>query len=125
MLKAAPASDLHVQITETTYLSATTKGNSSQVTSSSVLGTFCSGNSDVWPVMQNKFHGDQLKEKVKYHTELGFWGNLGITPRSKTVKLEKLPHNNQNLAVLLMLRGHYFSLCKLSHLFFFKTITNI
>lgn len=91
MVKAAPAPDLHVRITETTYPSAATKGNSSQVTSSSGLGIFFSGNSSVWPVMQNKFHGDQLKEKVKYHTELGFWGTLGITPRSKTVKPEETP----------------------------------
>lgn len=64
MVKAAPAPDLHVWITETMYLPATTKGRSSQVASSSFLGTFFSGNSSVWPVMQNKFHGDQLKGKL-------------------------------------------------------------
>lgn len=63
--------------------------------------------------MQNKFHGDQLKEKAKYRTELGFWGPLGITPCSETVT----PHNNQNFAVALMLSGHYFPLGKLSHFF--------
>lgn len=47
MVKAAPAPDLHVWITETMYLSATTKGSSSQVTSASVSGTFFSGNSNV------------------------------------------------------------------------------
>lgn len=47
MVKAAQAPDLHLWITETMYLSATTNGNSSQATSSSVLGTFFSGNSSV------------------------------------------------------------------------------
>lgn len=47
MVKVAPAPDLHVWITETMYLSATTKGSSSQVTNSSVLGTLFSGTSSV------------------------------------------------------------------------------
>lgn len=47
MVKAAPAPDLHVWITETMYLSAPTKGSSSQVTNSSVLGTFFSESSSV------------------------------------------------------------------------------
>lgn len=46
-VKAAPAPDLHMWVTKTMYLSATTKGSSSQATSSSVLGTFFSGNSSV------------------------------------------------------------------------------
>lgn len=106
--KRARAPDLHARITETTYLSASAKGTSSQVTSSSLLGTFFSGNSSLWPVMQNESHGDQLEERVKYHTELGFWGNLGITPCSKTVKLQETPLQRSEPCSIVHAKGALF-----------------
>lgn len=60
-----------------------------------------------------------IKRKGKIPHRIRFLGKLERYTSQQNCEATRNSLTTISFAVLLMLRGHYFSLCKLSHLFFF------